>query len=477
MNEAVENNLRKYFWEFVKNDRQTTGPDTHLAMVAEHFNKNKSPEIQAWQGGCYVNPYNVPTGYHVWKNWNYKEVLKDNEKFYKWVCDNWYRFSLRTERRAVRTPEKFTKCLTQYAKWVDTRLMGLLKIECSDEKRYEIIWQDLSNEVWGMGRYALLKLLEVFERSKWKVALSDIRPIGGDSPRQMLARLYNDPDLESGNDELTLQKIQACVQHLRQEGIEKGIYLTMFNAEVYLCEFGQALKKNQYAGRGLDSEMGHWDKIAALWEEDNFNEFWEVRKKMFPRWALGELNNWQGRRKELGECLTKHGYTWSDKLYEYNFGMDLSKPKQKNLKSVILYNPYPNIYVSEDTRRFHENELLETINKKSISLIVNATKRSPDSRLINNENFIYKHLAMNDTNINEQVMKELKPIIDNIISQIKNGNSVLINCYNAWNRSFFIAGLSMLSLGLSGKNVVRRIKTVRPVALKNENFKNYLLKN
>ena len=79
MNEAVENNLRKYFWEFVKNDRQTTGPDTHLAMVAEHFNKNKSPEIQAWQGGCYVNPYNVPTGYHVWKNWNYKEVLKDND--------------------------------------------------------------------------------------------------------------------------------------------------------------------------------------------------------------------------------------------------------------------------------------------------------------------------------------------------------------------------------------------------------------
>ena len=320
--------LWQRFREFVEYDRWTTGPDTHLAMVAETFNTGKPTDVQAWQSGCYVNPYNTPTAIAIWNSWaTPKQVLQAPETFNDWIVENWKGLSLRTERRSVRTPKKFTRCFTEYAQWIERDLPALLKEPCDPEWRYEIIWDSLSRKVWGFGRYALLKLLECYQRTGWDLALPDIRPVGGDSPRLVLSWLYEQPELAKGNDSYKLACIAALVDDLRQRAESWDVPLSMFNTEVYLCEFGQSLKRNQYPGRALDSEMGHATKVADYW--GNQPEFWATRLEMFPRWALGEVNNWEGRRKELGSCMPDHGYTWSDRIYDYDATTDLSQPVKK----------------------------------------------------------------------------------------------------------------------------------------------------
>ena len=325
MNQYDPQRLREFFWQFAERDRWTGGPDTHLAMIAE---MNQAHEFidQAWLAGCYVAPYNVTTGYRIYEAWPVERMRTGAEGLEAWLTEHWAGLSVRTERRAVRTPQKLSRHLLSYFQWADNVLPTLVGQHWEPAYAYRAVWDSAKENVWGAGRYALLKLLETFERTGWEIAIPDIRPVGGDSPRKMLATLY-DPDLATGNDAETLDKIAACVDHLRAEGEARGVSLSMFNTEVYLCEFLQAMKKNQYPGRALDSELGHYRKVSDDFGE--WPEFFELRERMFPEWALGEKQGWTGRRKELGECLPIHGYMWSDRLYDYKATEEPARPVEK----------------------------------------------------------------------------------------------------------------------------------------------------
>ena len=172
-----------------------------------------------------------------------------------------------------------------------------------------------------------MKLMETLTRQgRLGIACPDIRPEGGDSPRAQLSELFQDPVLAKGNSYEILEGISTAVDHLRRKAEAHGSPLDMFQAEVYLCEFGQALKHNQYPGRALDSEAEHYYKATGWFGE--WQGFWRIRAEMFPHWALGEQNGWNGRRKELGSCIPEHKYVWSDLLYDYSNTEDIAKPKR-----------------------------------------------------------------------------------------------------------------------------------------------------
>jgi hypothetical protein len=170
-----------------------------------------------------------------------------------------------------------------------------------------------------------MKLMETLTRQgNIDIICPDIRPVGGDSPRQQLAELFESPALAEGNSADVLLGIGTAVDHLRHKAEAHGGPLTMFETEVYLCEFSQALKRNQYPGRALDSEVGHYYKGAEWFGE--WPGFWRIRSEMFPNWALGELHGWDGRRVELGACIPDHNYAWSDYIYDYSKTFDISSP-------------------------------------------------------------------------------------------------------------------------------------------------------
>ena len=326
-------NLDRLFWDFVRLDRLTGGPDTHLDMIA-HMSKDMNWVDGIWLAGCYVSVYNVPSGYRLWEAYPWSRVLADRAGVGRFVADNWEGLSFRRERRAVRSIPKLTKHLNSYANWVlHTAPMFFDNYDknTNPERRYVQLWESLDRSVWGLGRYALMKLLETFTRQEYiPLSLPDIRPIGGDSPREQLAELYNTPRLKKGNTDRDIADVADRAGHLRWVGKKQGIDITMFQTEVYLCEFKQATKYNQYPGRALDSEFGHYEKTAAYFGE--WPDFFRIRSEMFPEWALGEKNGWMERRTELGECIPDHNYVWSDSIYDYHKTAEagLSRPVQRH---------------------------------------------------------------------------------------------------------------------------------------------------
>jgi len=90
-----------------------------------------------------------------------------------------------------------------------------------------------------------------------------------------------------------------------------------------LCEFRQASERHQYPGRAHDSELDHLRTVQALNPEVEFRTL-EARKELFPHWALGELQGWEGRRP-LGHVMNEYGFLWSDNIYDFKKTAELDQ--------------------------------------------------------------------------------------------------------------------------------------------------------
>ena len=53
----------QFLAEFTRYERAIGGPDPHMRIVCEGtVDPSWSPSDRAWMIGCYLAPYNVPTG-------------------------------------------------------------------------------------------------------------------------------------------------------------------------------------------------------------------------------------------------------------------------------------------------------------------------------------------------------------------------------------------------------------------------------
>lgn len=82
-----------------------------------------------------------------------------------------------------------------------------------------------------------------------------------------------------------------------------------------ICSFRNLFKKSRYGGFHHDRELGvlkEYEKILPsydyLWER-----VYRLRKKMFPKRFLGELNDWDGIRKERKKLFLSTGMTGVEK--------------------------------------------------------------------------------------------------------------------------------------------------------------------
>ncbi|KKL64111.1 hypothetical protein LCGC14_2168280, partial [marine sediment metagenome] len=150
-----------------------------------------------------------------------------------------------------------------------------------------------------------------------------IRPAGAWSPRLSLSYMYPscDETLNRGGDrDATLAGVGAVAEGARVIlGDRLRRPVNFFELEVLLCNFRQALE-SRYPGRTLDSELTYYAKALPHWGAETLGDaidFFGARERLFPSECLGELNGWDGNRKELGETFERYGYLWSDTRYIY----------------------------------------------------------------------------------------------------------------------------------------------------------------
>lgn len=320
---------RKFFAEFCKWEKASGGPDSQLPTVAAMSSGLNTYE-RVWRLMCYMAVYNVPYGEVLWTHWPFARALK--EPMRPWLDESFAagKITTRIERRSCRR-----------ADWMDEYFAGArqfvledwdaLFYKCSQaqDKRfaYEIAWSRI-NMLPRVGRYAALKLIEYMRRFLGlQVVTPDIRPKDAWSPRHTLGYIF--PDRGLGNRDNTRPALdmahQSCIDAISMLHNEFDVEVDMFELQVLLCEYRESVdSKKQYPGRSLDSELKYAHKAQTEWAYKS--DIWDARHASFPKQHLGEIMGWEGTRKEVGECLATHHYTWTDLVYDYAGTKDLRRP-------------------------------------------------------------------------------------------------------------------------------------------------------
>lgn len=310
-----------HFAEFVEGVDRTGGATPHMHMAVEAARRRKNVMEKLWIGGCYAFVYNIPTAEVIWKNWEYGS-WKNEKELSDWARANWKGLKFRKERKAARSPEHLATCMDTYYKFMQ-KIPTRTWFHNGDEfsVQYELAFQDLCDNVKYMGRYIAIRWVE-FMRYTFNLPLymPHIHPKDGEHPRKALALMYPEyhDQLMHGNDPETLDVCNQVVEFCRADlhnyyGIDPDYY----TLQSLLCEYKQsALAGKQYPGKSIDTELKYFASLEEYWGDYN-TEFWDIRKTIFPKFALGEYNGWTGVREELGEVLRSYGYTWSDCKYDY----------------------------------------------------------------------------------------------------------------------------------------------------------------
>lgn len=322
------------FAEFCLWEMNSGGPDPQIPLVSE-MSKGLPLEERLWRAGCYISVYNVPFAEVIWKQWSYDDVqVRGLKELEKWLHEHWKQIVTRVERKTVRRPEWMFEYMSSYYSYLNNGVLDAALWDTqsmSPEDRYLFLWDSSIKNVKRFGRYVALKLLESYRLyCDIDVVAPDIRPKDAWSPRTTLSVLhpqYAEQMLADSNEfnPLVNTVVQATLEQLWND---YDIQMNLFQLQVVLCEYRESYhSKKQYPGRSHDSELGYWNKVHVLWP-DHKTEMFKARRNIFPWQHLGEVDDrWQGTRKECGQVLAIHDYTWTDMLYDYDKSkVDMSKP-------------------------------------------------------------------------------------------------------------------------------------------------------
>lgn len=328
------------FAAFSKWEKASGGPDPQIPMVIE-MSWDQHDEERWWRALCYIAVYNVPFGEVIWRALPWEDFKMMSTREIRDWCDiafNSQALVTRFERRCVRRADWMTEYLVGAQDLVNR--VPKLAEACarrSPTEAYELAWADVNSSP-RIGRYVAIKLLELWRRDgTLTIETPDIRPKGAWSPRKTLGELFPGRGIEVKGDDspsvLVQTNIASCeaIMRLREE---YGVEIDHFDLQVLLCEYRESWEgKKQYPGRSLDSELGYAWKAQDLHYPET--AMWAARRALFPHKHLGELNGWQGPRKDVAVLLHDEGYVWSDLLYDYTETTNFKEPVAWPLSSSV----------------------------------------------------------------------------------------------------------------------------------------------
>jgi len=328
----------RYFAEFVKSVQISGGTTPHMLMIVEAAKRASNFEESLWRAGCYAFVYNFASAEALWDNWTSEEVRKD-VGLLEWLEQNKAGIRRRKERKCVYSAKNLATCMHSYATYM-TKIENRewFNVTNADKRDwpelYQLAFDDVSKEVKYMGRYIIIRWLEVMRRlhNLPHLEMPDLRAKGGDHPRKAMALMYPEEEkILMGKD---TQYELRIVDELAADLLAELKYVYNIETDYYtiqslLCEYKQSvLSRKQYPGKSIDTALVYHDKIYEWWgtEEKAYSIMYDVRQSIFPPETLGELQGWNGVRKELGSVLVDYGYTWSDLIYDYMATEDLANP-------------------------------------------------------------------------------------------------------------------------------------------------------
>lgn len=285
------------FVEFCKAELATGGPDPQLPTIAWLCNTEPLVE-RVWLAGCYGAHHCVPSAYRVWEAFRPEEVQEDPGLLENWLQANWDCLPVRPEMRSHRMLDKRVRCLADFAEF------ALQQQWARHEWTYEGMWAHTQYNIKYFGRYMGIKFMEMLRLMvRPDFVLPNLRAKGAWSPRRTLALLHPQsshlPNRDDQSEEVLILTEKYAIETRLRLLEEYHVIVSMFQLQVMLCEYREALNGGYYPGASLDEELDYMSQAATnIPEHDPFREIFRARASLFPHSFLGERYGWDGLRKE-----------------------------------------------------------------------------------------------------------------------------------------------------------------------------------
>jgi Alpha-glutamyl/putrescinyl thymine pyrophosphorylase clade 2 len=296
-------------------------PSPHLKLVVE-LSKDLTWEEKVWRAGCYAVPYSLTTAEAIWQIWPHDRVASEGVmELDEWIHVEWAGMHTRTERRCVRSANKFAESLISYWYWMHDQLPEVIAIantQGNPKYQYEMFWESAAR-LYQFGRYINIRLLELLRRSVGIPAtLPDIRGIGGWSPLRALTLFFPEETKPLLRGHAPTAEILAT--RLLEELQGRRIPVDHYVLAAMLCEYREAYEdRHQYPGRTHDQEIEYLNGgTGAYWAVRGIkSEIVAARRRIFPSQVLGERQGWSGVRHDLSRVLRDQEYVWQDLVWDY----------------------------------------------------------------------------------------------------------------------------------------------------------------
>lgn len=303
---------------------QHNAPSVHYRFLGEWLNKNqKSPDEIVWLAFVLAITYCEITTILV-------DLLFRNRKKEYFSFWRIYKEKLvfGSAKRYVKNKDLFPELMFvfdyktggKYYNWL------LSHKKDSPEATYKSIYDDLL-KMKEIGRLSADFFLEtiVFLKNQLNLNISEPKEIDWNNGQNLTSGLYN---IFYEDEKARLFEQKKRLPPKEAERLSAMIvYVKKAISETYpeqnsdlsqwigkLCSFRNLFKGKRYAGYHHDRQLQTIKKYEILFPQQKrlWKECYEIRKKIFPARFLGELNGWNGIRKERTKYWLNKGLTCAE---------------------------------------------------------------------------------------------------------------------------------------------------------------------
>ena len=265
-----------------------------LNYICDRFELNI--EQRYWIAFLYGTNYCAPTVYYIYNEFPDFENVNIS-RMRRWWKDNKEKTLFQTDRAKVKNFDFFVKIVKSYIELIGSSQEDSI---CST-KSYEELYK-LSSKIFYFGRFSIFN----YTQALWELTNTRLIPTFFDlkqaeSCRNGLCYVFDRKEFITKKQKAKInygvldKDLEDLLLDLKKR---TNLPVNMWNVETALCAYKKLFWGTRYLFYYIDRQQ---EEISILQKKVkqgvNWKPLWDFRKEFFDNSIIGEINNWDGIRK------------------------------------------------------------------------------------------------------------------------------------------------------------------------------------
>ena len=289
-----------------------------------------SIEQKFWLAWLYSTCYSAPTAFFMINQLPCPERYTLSE-INSWWLKNKPQMIFESDRRYVKNFNEFPKMFESYRNFTRRgQLKTFLKFKGDNNAdTYEKVYSAVEKNLYFFGRYSIFMYLEtIYNLINFPMLATGLNLREARTSRNGLCyALGKDDWIRRAGKSAKFTKVQfnylqAKLSKLYAELLKEypDVPTTYWNLETSLCAYYKLFHAKRYAGYYIDRQMEEIQAMEKLVPDGaDWNLLWQFRREHFDALSLGEVQGWNGIRKDMMNYFLNTGQYTACEMRSKNY--------------------------------------------------------------------------------------------------------------------------------------------------------------